>query len=199
MTPSTLKNVVWGVLAACLIAIGGIGGWVAKGWTVEVEPVVEVAKPERPQKDNSLIAAVKPNVKPTMAEPAIPKGARIQRTLEVKLKPAPVGEGESAQDTGSCKPLDLRIDLLENPDHTIDAQFSTPDGTVLGASNYPAVTIYQQKQRPWLVAASVDLSRQAVDGVVVGRDVFKRVFVGGSLQVDADGMATARALIGANL
>lgn len=179
-----LRTAVRAFIAAGLVLLGGLLGWGFKTWTLgETVEVPVVEKPMERKPDGSVTAGVTTSRTPTLPEPSLPVGAAIEHTLEVTVQPTPRVEAtipvasEPAQEKGSCEPVKLRIDWYRNLDGTVDARLYS-NGEIVAAEQFSAPTVVVAKPRPWLVAATY-LPGDGDVGAVVGKDILKRVFVGG--------------------
>lgn len=172
---------VAGVAIAGMI-VGLLLGWKLWGGDPKPRPVETYAKKET-QKDGSIIAERKPGA----LQPAaiIPKGAVVERVVQVKVKSATPtadtgtpGSGELSATAGATT-LDLALVQLEDGTHR--AILSSPYGTIQEAVDSPLSTEAPMKARVWALGGVFGRGEggSTVKGLFVERDL-------GPVRVGAD-------------
>ena len=146
------------------------------------QPVIEVAKPAVVQTDGSTILErtdTQPGFKPAQV---VPKGATVERVVQVKVKPKVVISGGikaapslSPDAKPANNPITVDLSLVRLKDDTKRVIASSPDGEIVGGMDIPIETL-AYKPRVWAAGISVDPVHQ-VGGVWVERDI-SRIRVG---------------------
>lgn len=143
----TGRTAVLALAAALIFAAGVATGW--KFYAPKPAPPITYA-PEVRQGDGSLILERKPQADPKPAQ-QVPKGARVERVVQVTVQPHPPGpSGEVMGETSpsslevpaapvAAMPSPVRVDLtlLRMPDQSRRVVASSPDGTVVGGIDIP--------------------------------------------------------------
>jgi hypothetical protein len=150
MSDATKGLIAWAVVLASGIAAGLGIGW--KLWSPKA-PVVETYAPEVKQPDGSVILERKP-MTPTEANkvvhlPQLPKGAKVEREVEVVVQPdqpaGPVSPRPSGSDVSAeparppCPPVRIDLALVKMPDDSRRVIASSPDGKVVGGVDIPTL------------------------------------------------------------
>lgn len=145
------------------------------------KPIVEVAKPAVVQSDGSTILE-RTDTQPSVRPPhVVPKGAKVERVVQVKVQPkistARPSMGDSASNgnelslIGMSPPATFTVDmsLIREKDGSKRVIASSPDGEIVGGLDIPIETL-TYKSRVWAAGISVDPVHQ-VGGVWVERDI----------------------------
>jgi hypothetical protein len=157
MSDATKGLIAWAVVLASGIAAGLGIGW--KLWSPKA-PVVETYAPPVKQPDGSLVLERKPQAD-AKAPQQIPKGAKVERIVQVTVHPNPGPEplppsafDVSANDAtlGSdrsttadrqprppCPPVRIDLALVKMPDDSRRVIASSPDGKVVGGVDIPTL------------------------------------------------------------
>lgn len=141
-------------LAASLIFVAGIWtGWML--WRPKA-PKVEAYAPEKLQADGSMVLERKPQPD---AKPAheIPKGAKLERIVQVKVQPrnatptaAPAIPGSGpANVLPELPPVTVDLSLVRLPDQTRRVIASSPDGEVIGGVDIPVEAAPPVRSLKW--------------------------------------------------
>ncbi len=164
-------------LAATLIFAGGIGtGWLL--WHPKAQKVETYAQ-EVKQRDGSLVLERKPQAD---AKPVheIPKGGKVERIVQVQVKPK-TGTPTAATGTpGSgpanvlpeLPPVTVDLSMVRLPDHTRRVIVSSPNGEVIGGVDVPVEAAREAKALRW--AAGYEFARSTwgkSHSIVVQRDL----------------------------
>ena len=148
----------WMVVAGAAIA-GAIAGLLV-GWSLwgaGERKVQEVYAKEEVQKDGSILAEKKPGA--LRPSPVLPKGATVERVIQVKVKPnatptvgtAIPGSGDQSAPELPTTTLDLT--LVKLADGTRRVVLKSPDGTIQGAVDSPMLLEAPTKARVWALGA----------------------------------------------
>ena len=141
-------------LAASLIFVAGIGtGWML--WRPKA-PKVETYAPAVVQADGSQILERKPQPD---AKPAhqVPKGAKVERVVQVQVKPR-IGTPTAATATPGSGPVNVLPDLppvtvdlslVRLPDQTRRVIVSSPNGEVIGGVDVPVEAARPVRSLKW--------------------------------------------------
>lgn len=145
------------------------------------KPIVEVAKPAVVQPDGSTVIE-RTDTQPSVRPPhVVPKGAKVERVVQVKVQPkistARPSMGDSASNgnelslIGMSPPATFTVDmsLIREKDGSKRVIASSPDGEIVGGLDIPIETL-TYKSRVWAAGISVDPVHQ-VGGVWVERDI----------------------------
>lgn len=115
------------------------------------------------QSDGSVVLERKPNAVAS-APMAIPKGAKVERVVQVKAKPKPLASA-MAWDT----PVTIDLALVRQQDNTRRVIASSPDGEILGGVDIPIDARLISEQPQWAAGLSYDTNRKA--GIWLDRDI----------------------------
>jgi hypothetical protein len=164
-------------LAASLIFAAGIG----TGWTLwrPKPPEVETYAQEKRQADGSLVLERKPQPD---ARPAheIPKGAKLERLVQVHVKPRSDTPTAATGTPGSgpvnvlpeLPPVTVDLSLVRLSDQTRRVIVSSPNGDVIGGVDVPVEAAREAKALRW--AAGYEFARSTwgkSHSIVVQRDL----------------------------
>ena len=164
-------------LAATLIFAGGIGtGWLL--WHPKAQKV-ETYAPEVKQRDGSLVLERKPQAD---AKPVheIPKGGKVERIVQVQVKPKTGTPTAATATPGSgpenvlpeLPPVTVDLSLVRLPDQTRRVIVSSPNGEVIGGVDVPVEAAREAKALRW--AAGYEFARSTwgkSHSIVVQRDL----------------------------
>ena len=155
---------------AVVVLIGIIG----IGWLVWPRPVtVEHAAPASRQDDGSLVLPREASGPITPAEkPAhkIPKKAKVERIVQVKVEPTQPPAGQP------CPPVTVDMTLVREPDGGRRVIASSPDGQVVAGMDIPIDTPAPARDHPWAAGLSLDPIHQT-PGVWLDR-TWSRIRIG---------------------
>jgi hypothetical protein len=164
-------------LAASLIFVAGIG----TGWTLwrPKPPKVEAYAPEKLQADGSMVLERKPQQD---ARPAhqIPRGARVERLVQVKVQPriatptaAPAIPGSGpANVLPELPPVTVDLSLVRLPDQTRRVIVSSPNGDVIGGADIPVEAARPVRSLRWAAGYEFAVSTWGKShSIVVQRDL----------------------------
>ncbi len=158
-----------------IIAAAVLGGW----WWLQPAPVVETPAAAQRQADGSDVLERAPT---KSAKPAhqIPKGAKVERTVSVTVKPKegpPAMPGLKAPADGlkpgpaACPPLKVDLSLVRLPDRTKRVVASSPNGEIVGGLDVPVETAAPPEEPArWAAGLSADPIHR-LPGLWVERDV----------------------------
>lgn len=176
---STEDRIYWTVVA--FLALIGAALVVVLLWP-HPKPVIETAKPAVVQSDGSTILErtdTQPGFKPAQV---VPKGATVERVVQVKVKPKVVISGGikaapslSPDAKPANNPITVDLSLVRLKDDTKRVIASSPDGEIVGGLDIPIETL-TYKPRVWAAGISVDPVHQ-VGGVWLERDI-SRIRIG---------------------
>ena len=178
--------------AAALLVVGVlIGRWL---FHVEMVPVIEKPAPAIVQQDGSQVLARA--ARDESAKPAhqLPKGATLERTVQVKAKPKapprPTTDGklESA-------PVTVDLSLVKMPDETRRVVASSPDGEILGVIDVPVAAFSIPETKKWAAGLYVNPVYPQERGLFIDRDI-GRLRIGAELGQNARNDLEARVKVG---
>lgn len=168
----------WMVVAGAAIA-GAIAGLLV-GWSLwgaGERKVQEVYAKEEVQKDGSILAEKKPGA--LRPAPVLPKGATVERVIQVKVKPnatptvgtAIPGSGDQSAPELPTTTLDLT--LVKLADGTRRVVLKSPDGTIQGAVDSPMLLEAPTKARVWALGAVLGAGEggRSIRGLSLERDL----------------------------
>ena len=176
MTWLTAKRGVQ-ALAASLIFVAGIGtGWML--WRPKALKV-ETYAPGKWQGDGSLVLERKPqpDVRPAHE---IPKGAKLERVVQVKVKPR---NGTPTAATGTpgsgpanvlpeLPPVTVDLSLVRLPDQTRRVIASSPNGDVIGGVDIPVEAARPVRSLRWAAGYEFAVSTWGkTHSIIVQRDL----------------------------
>jgi len=130
--------------ADALVALSIFGSVFAAGWMVGGmidEPAPERYAPAVIHKDGSVTIERKPDAKPKLPSPTVPKGGRLVRTVEVTVKPV----------QPECDPVSVRLDMTSHDDG-LRVSAVAAGGQILDAVDIPQDTIYRPRDTKHVVA-----------------------------------------------
>src|SRR5579862_5310498 len=180
MTPK-IAAMLKGLLPSLILFLCGLMlGW----WLYHCQPgTTEPPAPAIRQKDSSLILersdtgkpADQPQAAPLKPAGAIPKGAKIERNIEVDVRPTPQpigGSGSyhldpgkiaspglqtptphSLSDAFQCPDVKVDLSLIRMKDKTQRVIASSPNGSVIGGLDVPVSEQPSMKPQRWTVQA----------------------------------------------
>lgn len=133
------------------------------------------------QADGSLLLERQPNAS-AVAPMQIPAGAKVQRLIQLRIKPHPAPSLASAPtdpavplpaapaQAVNCQPLTLDLALVDQADHTQRVIASSPDGLILGGLDIPVAPRPATRDPPrWAAGLSYDSARRS--GLWLERDL----------------------------
>ena len=172
-------RIYWGTVAALTIVCAMVAAVLL--WP-RPQPVIETAKPAVVQPDGSTIIE-RTDTQPSVRPPhVVPKGAKVERVVQVKVKPKVViADGIKAAPSLSPdakpanNPITVDLSLVRLKDDTKRVIASSPDGEIVGGLDIPVETL-SYTPRVWAAGISVDPVHQ-VGGIWVERDI-SRIRVG---------------------
>jgi hypothetical protein len=144
-------------------------------------PIVETAAPEVRQDDGSVILERQPTTPDATPAQAVPKGAKVERVVQVKVqphRPAPLPAGDGLKPAGPlidippCPPVTVDMTLLREPDGSRRVVASSPDGRIVGGVDIPVETPPPPAARRWAAGLSLDPIHQT-PGVWLERDLMR--------------------------
>lgn len=175
-----LSDKLYWTMVAALSVVTAAASIVMLLWPLP-KPIVEVAKPAVVQSDGSTILE-RTDTQPSVRPPhVVPKGAKVERVVQVKVQPkistARPSMGDSASNgnelslIGMSPPATFTVDmsLIREKDGSKRVIASSPDGEIVGGLDIPIETL-TYKSRVWAAGISVDPVHQ-VGGVWVERDI----------------------------
>ena len=139
-------------------AIAGVIVGMALGWVLwkPALPKMETYAPEKRQADGSLVLERKPQPD---ARPAheIPKGAKLERVVQVKVKPRNDTPTAATGTPGygpanvlpELPPVTVDLTLVRLPDQTRRVILSSQDGEVVAAEDIPVETARPVRTMRW--------------------------------------------------
>ncbi len=157
-----MNDIQKGLTAWAIILAAGIGVGLGIGWKLwsPKDPVVETYAPPVTQQDGSLVLERKPQADTKPAQ-QIPQGAKVERVVQVVVKPNPPVDPVSPLPSGSvasvpvepqrppCPPVRVDLSLVRIPDQTRRVVASSPDGQVVGGVDIPVEPVLTQKTLKW--------------------------------------------------
>lgn len=185
------------IVASIAIAVGLALGW---GIYHTPAPKPEPAAPEIRQKDGSLVLERAPSglkagapggsipLKPAQE---IPKGAKVERIVQVTVQPkavelpaglpggrptiaGAVGEAPEGHSAQPCPPVTIDLSLVRMPDKTQRVLASSPDGSVIGGIDVPIQAQAIPRIQRWTAAALVGYDTHAGRNVFGGQATYSR-------------------------
>lgn len=170
--------------AGLLLAIAVWGLWPAPA------PIVEPAAPEVRQADGSIVIERQATTPDAAPAHAVPKGAKVERVVRVKVQPVRPSAGDGLKQTGQLINVpdcpDVRVDmtLIREPDGARRVIASSPDGRIVGGVDIPVETPAPPEPRRWAAGLSLDPIHQT-PGVWIERDLMRL-----RVRVEANQIAT---------
>jgi hypothetical protein len=153
------------LLSLATLAAGfGLAWWLFAAPTPKPEPAAAAVT----QADGSLVierAAQAPKTKPVHATP---KGAKVERVVQVKVQPRAADPAAPAASVP--KPVTVDLSLVRLPDQTRRVIASSPDGDIVGGLDIPVEPVPYVAPRPWAAGLSYGPLDRSV-GVWVDRDI----------------------------
>jgi hypothetical protein len=124
-------------------------------------PKPEIYAPPVRQQDGSLVLERKPQEDAKPAQ-AVPKGAKVERIVQVVVQPSQPVPPASLPPSGSvalepnrpCPPVRVDLTLVRLPDQSRRVVASSPDGVVIGGVDIPVETAVPQRVMKWAVGPS---------------------------------------------
>jgi len=181
----------WILAGIALIVV--VGGSMWTGWKMnQPKTVMETPAPAQIMTDGGLMLERQPNA---TAQPkqAIPKGAKLERSVSVAVMPRTVGTSPEAK--ASRAPVTVDLALVRMPDQTRRVIASSPDGEIVGGLDVPVEPATVQRVQKWSATGLVGydvrnlrpvygamVSRTAGPFVVQGGFIGTTVFVGAGVR-----------------
>lgn len=212
-----------GILVTSLLAVGiavGLGiGW--ELWQPK-PPKVETYAPQVRQRDGSLVLERKPMAPEDAAKvvplPQLPKGVKVERQVQVVVRPNPPAEPVSPLPSGSgastgdnltpdhigeptelIHPVRVNLALVRMPDQTRRVIASSPDGEVVGGVDIPEAPAVQTKTLKWAAGGSWNPADKTWGGWVERDVAFVRVGADVFQQRDFNGRVTWAGMVRAGI
>ena len=163
----------------------------ALGWMLwrPKPPKPEPYAPAVVQQDGSLVLERKPmpDAKPAQQ---VPKGARVERVVQVKVQPRNATPTAATGTPGSgpvnvlpeLPPVTVDLSLVRMPDQTRRVIASSPDGTIVGGVDIPVEAARQARALKWSAGGTWNPADRSW-GAWVQRDVGPVVLGADALQV----------------
>lgn len=166
MSDTTKGLIAWAIILVAGIGVGLGIGW--KLWSPKPGPVETYAPPVT-QPDGSQILERKPQAEARPAQ-QVPKGAKVERVVQVVVQPNPPADPVSPLPSGSvaspadpvqsgpiaaqsganpCPPVRVDLTLVRMQDQTRRVIASSPDGVVVGGVDIPVEPVLTQKTLKW--------------------------------------------------
>jgi len=181
----TLRTKIEAAIAVALL-VAAIAVWAFR----PAKPVPEVVKamPQVEQKDGSVIAAETPPPADLPPPPhMLPRGSHEERRTHVVVH-------SSAPAASACPPVTVDLSLIRNADNTRRVVASSPDGTVLSATDIPIDPApLPPPVKPW--AAGLSYGTGHAVGLWIERDIGK-LRAGIDIERGPTGKADARVRLG---
>jgi len=162
-------------------AIAGVIVGMALGWVLwkPAPPKMETYAPEKRQGDGSLVLERKPqpDVRPAHE---IPKGAKLERVVQVKVKPRNDTPTAATGTPGygpanvlpELPPVTVDLSLVRLPDQTRRVIVSSPNGEVIGGVDVPVEAAREVKTLRWAAGYEFAVSTWGkTHSIIVQRDL----------------------------
>jgi hypothetical protein len=163
MTEGTWTGKTVAISLGVGLLLGGAGGGIAAWKIYSPKRIPEVAAPAEKQTDGSVVLEKAPDPK-AKPKQLIPKGAKVERIVQVVVQPNAVMPPTTGTSSGGeagpvaatpCPPVTVDLTLVRLPDQTRRVIASSPDGRVTGGLDIPTEDAVVVKDQKWTAVALI--------------------------------------------